>query len=100
VYHQHPDLAQQYGADPAAPYELQHFDLFASKFTSWEESMKASWEGISLHPNYEAKMLTYMRRNPAIFNPYLESGHSLFWIVGSEPSWAAMASNVGRSDAL
>ena len=100
VYHQHPHLSAHYGSNRIAPYELQHFDLFASKFTDWNEAMVASWGSIHLHPNYEAKMLVYMQRNASTFQPYLTSGRSLFWIVGSEPTWNAMAANVGRSDQL
>ncbi len=92
-YPHNPGLADKYGSKPAT-YHLAYHDLFATKFTDWSEMMPANWGPVHLHPSYEGKVLTYMRRNPAAFLSYTTSRRALFWIVGSEPSWAPMADNV------
>lgn len=97
-YLHHPELATKYGEESGGPlkYDLLHYDLHASKYASYQDEMPASYEGIDLHPTYEGKMLTYMRERPDHFADLVEGGKALFWIVGGEPRWDAMAPNVVR----
>lgn len=90
-YEHHPGLAAQYGQDPKAPYRLVHFDLHASGFATYQDEMPGTYQGIALHPTYEGKMLAYMRAHASRFRPLLPPHRTLFWIVGSAPTWAAMA---------
>ena len=48
-------------------------------------------DGIDFHPTYEGKLMNYMSRYPDRF-PWWEPGddRTVFWIVGSEPSRAAI----------
>lgn len=98
VYPNDPGSAERYGSKPA-PYELHYHDLFTTKFTSWDEALPASWGSIQMHPFYEAKVLTYIRSRSE-FSTYLKDERSLFWIVGSDPSWGAMAPHLPRGDEL
>lgn len=95
-YLHHPKLADRW---KGKGYELRHHDLHASKFATYEDEYPTRHEGIDLHPVYEGKMMTYIRKHPDLAK-HLDDGRSLFWIVGSAPSWSAMESNVGRLDDL
>jgi hypothetical protein len=100
-YHHHPDLAKHYNHTACAPYELHHYDLFSTKWSAWDkESHGVGWGPIGLHPSYEAKVMEYLRKHPQAFGAWMKSGRACFWIVGSEPSIAAMEPNLERSDAL
>lgn len=99
VYHHHPDLARQHG-DATGRYELHHYDLFSTKWSSWEKEHRGvRWGSIDLHPSYEAKMLDYMKRHPDL-SEVLRSGKACFWIVGSEPRLSVMEPYIGQGDAL
>lgn len=94
-----PELAKKYG-DAPAPYALHYHDLYGIKFTSWDVGLEMSWGPIRFHPYYEAKVLAYLLKYPGEFGAHLRNERSLFWIVGSEPTWEAMAPNLPRGDEL
>lgn len=91
-YIHHPELARKY-AGVGGEIRLQHFDLHASKFAAYADEMPATFDGIRLHPNYEGKILTYIQRNPDLFRGVMTTQRTMFWIVGSAPSWGAMEAN-------
>lgn len=69
---------RQYGADR----DFLYHDLFHTPGFSYERRESASWAGIELHPNYEAKTMGWFRRSG------LDPSCTLFWIVGAEPRGA------------
>lgn len=87
-YAQHPDLEAQHQRN--GPITLEHHDLHTTKFSDYQMKMPWSEDGISFHPTYEGKMMTYLNRYPDKFPWYHErKGDSLLWIIGSTPRRAA-----------
>lgn len=74
-----------------AQYPVTLHDLHTSGFTTYQDEVPGSYAGINFHPTYEGKVLAYIRANPQWFQETWESGRACFWIVGSRPSWEAMA---------
>lgn len=58
-------------------YEM--IDLFHSKGFKYEKGLRASCDGIVLHPNYEAKSYKWLKDN---LDP---KEKTLLWVVGSKP---------------
>lgn len=79
--HDHPEKNTGVG-----PILLEHFDLHATKWVSYDKRMRWSQDGIDFHPTYEGKAMTWLN---AYTPPWWKPG-TLFWIVGSEPSAKAM----------
>lgn len=57
-------------------------DLFHCKGFKYEDKVKASIDGIVLHPNYEAKAYSWLKSEACPIKP---SEKTLLWIVGAEP---------------
>ena len=57
-------------------------DLFHCKGFKYEDKVKASIDGIVLHPNYEAKAYSWLKSEVCPIKP---SEKTLLWIVGAEP---------------
>lgn len=88
LYHHHAELEIEHQTD--GPILLEHYDLHATKFASYQDRMPWRQDGIDFHPTYEGKAMTYMNDQPG-FDWFTEAdGDVLFWIVGSAPSRAAM----------
>ena len=82
---------EQAGRRPEAPYVVEHYNLHATRFASYQDRMPFRADGIDFHPTYEGKVMTYMDRNRGPFDWWhRRDGKALFWIVGSAPSAAAM----------
>lgn len=69
---------RQHGADR----DFLYHDLFHTPGFAYEKREPASWAGIDLHPNYEAKTMGWFRHSG------LDPSRTLFWIVGAEPRGA------------
>ena len=81
---------------PGGPVTLEFHDLHAQGFARYHQRMPYRVDGIALHPTYEGKALAYLDRHRARFGWYWHAaGEVLLWIVGSEPSRAAMAGVLG-----
>lgn len=82
-YHQHPTLEAAH--QTRGPVLLEHYDLHGT-FATYDRKMPARWGDIDLHPTYEGKVLTWLRRHPWEARWFWRSrGDVGFWIVGSEP---------------
>ncbi len=57
-------------------------DLFHSRGFAYEKGVELTYEGINLHPNYEAKAFEWLQNESGI---NLHDSKSLFWIVGAKP---------------
>lgn len=87
-YHHHSALEAEHQTD--GRILLEHYDLHATKFATYQDRMPFSIDGIEMHPTYEGKALAYMNSR-AEFDWYWDAaGDVLFWIVGSAPSRRAM----------
>lgn len=73
---------RQHGADR----EFHYHDLFHTKGFAYEKQEPASWAGIELHPNYEAKTMRWFAGSG------LDPSRTLFWVVGAEPRGAPAGS--------
>lgn len=88
-YHHHPELEPAWRR--GAPYELEHYDLHSTCYVKYADRMPYRLDGIEFHPTYEGKCLTYMEQHADEFPGWWEGdGRTLFWIVGSKPTAAAM----------
>lgn len=96
-YHHHPDLQARYAHGKTAPVQLVHYDLQTTGFAKYAQRMPAVAGGVTLHPVYEGKMWRYMEANPEQFGARLKSGKTLFWVVGSEATYAAMRPYLGAA---
>ncbi len=89
-FHQDSSLAADQNAESAAydapgpSYRLEHHDLHKLKYVSYQDEMQFSYAGISFHPTYEAKVLTFITERRKEFAGFW-AGKSAFWIVGSRP---------------
>lgn len=66
----------------AGPYELIHYNINGTGFTTYNDLMPYSYGDLSFHPRYEAKIFHYMAANLTDFRQYLNES-TLFWIVGN-----------------
>lgn len=69
------NIAKKYGADR----KIQYHSLFHEKGFNYDHEATAIWDGITLHPNYEAKAMQWMKREK------LNTDGTLFWITGAKP---------------
>lgn len=66
------------------PFKWEHHSLHTTKFAKYSDKFTGeSFEGITFHPTYEAKMWRWLRQNPDALPRNDTVG---FWIVGSAPS--------------
>lgn len=70
------ETLRQHGADR----EFHYHDLFHTPGFLYEKREKATWAGIELHPNYEAKTMRWFASSG------LDPSGTLFWVVGAEPT--------------
>lgn len=88
-YHHHPALEAEHQSDGSIL--LEHWDLHATGYATYQDRMPYRLDGIDFHPTYEGKALSYMDANRDDFAWFWDSaGDALFWIVGSAPSLRAM----------
>lgn len=94
-YHHHPDLEHEHQTD--GEILLEHFDLHATGYCTYQDRAPFTLDGIVFHPTYEGKALKYLfgmplRRSADGTHSWFTQaeGDVLFWIVGSAPSQAAM----------
>jgi 1-aminocyclopropane-1-carboxylate deaminase/D-cysteine desulfhydrase-like pyridoxal-dependent ACC family enzyme len=68
---------------------LEHYDLHGTGYVRYSDKRPWRQDGIDFHPTYEGKIMHWLHRyEPHWFTP--RDGRTLFWIVGSQPSLAAM----------
>lgn len=65
----------------ALPFKWKHHSLHDSGFSTYQDMMPESFDGIQFHPTYEGKMIRYLKSEGWI----PQDGTVGFWIVGSEP---------------
>ncbi len=95
------DLRTVYGLKTNSPYGegvvrhwrgtvmLDHHDLHGSGYVRYSDKRPWRQDGIDFHPTYEGKIMHWLDHTaPYWFTP--RDGRTLFWIVGSKPSLAAM----------
>lgn len=73
-----------------AERELVVHDLFHREGFVYEKGVNATYKGIKLHPQYEAKSFSWLYHNSGID---IHNGKNLFWIVGAEPELRKRARN-------
>jgi 1-aminocyclopropane-1-carboxylate deaminase/D-cysteine desulfhydrase-like pyridoxal-dependent ACC family enzyme len=72
------------------PILLEHFDLHATGWTSYQQRRPWDQDGIAFHPTYEGKAMAWLHEvQPRWWAR--ASGDVLFWIVGSAGTRAMMA---------
>ena len=86
------------GIRPGVLKALERFsfpihDLHRSRFASYGDRMPERYGGIVFHPNYEGKILRYIRKMGL---DVLREG-TCFWVVGSEPSASITANALGMA---
>ena len=85
-------LAASLNRNPdATGFTVECWNLFTRGFTDYQAEVPDHWGGVAMHPTYEGKMVSYLRQHAP---DELRAGRTVFWIVGSEPRWAAMAPHV------
>jgi hypothetical protein len=67
-----------------AGLNMEYHDLHGTGYATYADRMPWTTSGIEMHPTYEGKICRYFHENG------IDLGGSTFWIVGSEPSRAAM----------
>lgn len=88
-YYHHERTQDDYQTD--GELVLEHWDLHATHFATYQDRMPFTLDGIDFHPTYEGKALRYMKQHQAAFHWFWNPEKPvLFWIVGSEPSRRAM----------
>lgn len=76
-------MINQYMDSKGINIEYEIADLFHEKGFKYEKRLAKEFDGIVLHPNYEAKTFNWLENNIDF-----EKEKTLFWIVGAEPSSA------------
>jgi 1-aminocyclopropane-1-carboxylate deaminase/D-cysteine desulfhydrase-like pyridoxal-dependent ACC family enzyme len=80
-------------------YTLTHYDVNGGcgqckkcegGYCTYNDLMPYRFNDLDFHPRYEGKMMCFMGDHLSEFQQYLND-KTLFWIVGSKPSAAAMA---------
>lgn len=66
-------------AEHGADRDFHYHDLFHTPGFAYEKPVTATWGGIRLHPNYEAKTMRWFASSG------LDPHKTLFWIVGAAP---------------
>ena len=93
-YKHNPQLALAHNSMSKGNVEVVNYDLHTTKYAGYQDKMPWFQDGIDYHPTYEGKALSYM--NEPHYAEQFSSFHkrnnkSLFWVVGSQPTMAAMA---------
>lgn len=72
---------------------LEHHDLHAQGFCTYDQRMPGALDGIDLHPTYEGKLARYLHahRDRCGWWWQAEVGETCLWIVGGEGTRHAMA---------
>lgn len=83
-YHHHPDLSGGTG-----PILLEHYDLHATRWTTYQARRRWRQDGIEFHPTYEGKAMAYLHETQPRWWTHANRD-VLMWIVGSAVSRAAM----------
>ncbi len=83
-YHHHPELSRGNG-----PILLEHYDLHATQWTSYQQRRRWHQDGIDFHPTYEGKAMAYLHEKQPRWWAHAD-GDVLMWIVGSDVSRAVM----------
>jgi hypothetical protein len=90
IYHHHRDLEDLH--QTAGAITIEHYDLHTTKYATYQDKMPYYRDGISFHPTYEGKMMTYIQQHPLLFPEFIDpDGTQMVWIVGSNPTRYAMA---------
>ena len=76
------------------PYSVVFFDTYGTRWCTYDDLIPFSFDDIVLHPRYEGKVATYAFR---YLTDYIDE-HTLFWIVGSEPSIEPMREHMSGDD--
>jgi 1-aminocyclopropane-1-carboxylate deaminase/D-cysteine desulfhydrase-like pyridoxal-dependent ACC family enzyme len=63
------------------PFAWKHFSLHDTGYSTYQDMVKESFDGIEFHPTYEAKCIRWLKEKGWVN----EDDTSMFWIVGSEP---------------
>ena len=64
------------------PYTVYYHDLVGTGWTEYQKRVKSVWHGVVGHPNYEAKVFTWLKT----MRPDLIQPTTCVWVVGSEPT--------------
>ncbi len=67
-------------------YDLHFFDCIKRKLFTYDKQVKTTYQDITFHPTYQAKAFKYFKQN----YPELQNENTLFWIVGSKPTFEPM----------
>lgn len=90
-YYDHPVLEEAHSArGGSGEYLLEHWDLHSTGQVRYSDRVPWELGGVVFHPTYEGKVLAWLERNRDQFGWFWESGRALLWVIGSEPSRAAM----------
>lgn len=87
-FHHHAELAADQNDMTGiqhACWRLEHYDLHATRFATYQDERPYTLDGIELHPTYEGKVATYLNADRTRFEWFWKGGKSMFWIVGSRP---------------
>jgi len=63
------------------PFKWKHHSLHDTGFSTYQDLMPETFEGIDFHYSYEGKMIRYLKQNGWV----PQDGSVGFWIVGSAP---------------
>ena len=63
-------------------YKINYNDLFHRKGFKYENGIKAVFDGIEFHPNYEAKTMSWLKYESGID---YKKEKTLLWVVGAYP---------------
>lgn len=76
-FHHHPTLSGGHG-----PLLLEHYDLHATRWITYQDKRRWHQDGIDFHPTYEGKAMAYLHE---LQPPWWAKAQEdvLFWIVGS-----------------
>lgn len=87
MFYQHPEKAEHYnGENLNGPYNLYHYDLHKTGFTTYQEEVPWSDGNIEFHPTYEGKVMKFLYTQL----PLLVKSTTCVWLVGSQPTWEPM----------
>jgi hypothetical protein len=67
--------------DGKGKVNLHYTNIINNGYTTYDTRVKASFDDITFHPNYEAKVFQWTKKNM----PEWYGEKTLFWVVGSEP---------------
>lgn len=73
---------KKFNIDYDKEFNIEVHDLFNMKNFHYEKGIKVVYQGIVLHPQYEAKSFSWLYYNSGID---IHNNKNLFWIVGAKP---------------